>query len=263
MSFKVGTNAIFFSALLMILSGCFQKKTENVHHKKTKKQNNGSPTKTNNQSVTPDAKLKTDSLVIYNYGPESFLSDEFTPKHNLAITDDQAYQLKSPNGSQLPEEVSLELERLALAWEDNSDKVDQAYRLWSEDILDEKGLESFKPVFFSLKQSGVDQSHSEVLEENYKAAKSAEDLGKKLVVRGHSDPSEPSERAFSLSFDRAKSVKDALVKMGIEPDLIEIVAVGAKEPISWVDQSLADFEKEALGDQYIPKSNCRVEIVTG
>ncbi len=263
MSFKIGANAIFFSALLMMLSGCFQKKTENVHHKKVKKQNNQSPATKNNQKVTSDANLKTDSLVIYNYGPESFLNDEFTPKHNLAITDDQAYQLKSSNGSQLPEEVSQELERLALAWEDNSDKVDQAYRLWTEDLSDENGQESFKPVFFSLKQAGVDQSHDQVLEENYKAAKNAEDLGKKLVIKGHSDPSEPTEKAFSLSFDRAKSVKDALVKMGIEPNSIEIVAVGAKEPISWVDESLADFEKEALGDQYIPKNNSRVEIVTG
>ncbi len=245
----------------MLITGCSRKSEKTEHNNKTKKHVKKSLVKKNKQSEASDTKLQTDSLVIYNYGPESFVSDEFTPKHSLTANDDQSYQLKSPNGSQLPEEVALELERLALAWEDNSDKIDQAYKLWSDDILDEKGSESFKTVFFSAQQSGVDQSHGQIIEENYKAAKNASDLGKKILIRGHSDPAEPTERAFSLSFDRAKSVKDALVKMGIEPDLIEVVALGAKEPISWVDQSLEDFEKEALGDQYIPKSNCRVEIV--
>lgn len=249
---------LFSLALLIFLSGCNRKKEVATS---SKPQGSAAKTKSKQRkSKNEAASLLAESSVMYNYGPEAFLNDDFDASYleNLALSDNQAYQLKSANGSQLPETTSQELEKLAMAWETKSSKVDEAFQLWADSGSEFDDSEGFKTVFFDFERSEIDDANKDAIEENYKNAQKAHNQGKKLLVRGHCDPSEPEGQSFSLSFDRAKAVKNELVKMGLEPSSIEIVAMGSQEPIVWADEPLEEVDSD---DQTQP-CNCRAEIIS-
>lgn len=254
------TSPLFLLLTIALITGCGQKKDSCTSSKKQKSSKNKKSKKSLPESEI--GSLVAESSIMYNYGPGAFLEEDLDSSYleTLALSDAQSYQLKTSNGSQLPETASHELEKLAMAWESKSSKVDEAFQLWAENESDFYEQDTCKTVFFDYQKAEIDEINKEVIENNFKTAKKASEDGKKILIRGHCDPSEPKNQSFALSFDRARAVKDELVKMGIEPNIIEIVAVGPKEPLSLADEDWP--EASSLEEPELAfNSNCRAEIL--
>jgi outer membrane protein OmpA-like peptidoglycan-associated protein len=206
-----------------------------------------------------DVPLLAESTITYNYTPVDYLDDNLL--QNLVLSENKSYQLKTANGSGLPEQVTEELEKLALVWDEKDEKVDEMLNLWREDgVADFSKPAELELVYFDPQGSEIAVSQQSSLEQGFKLAQKALNKGQKVLVRGHSDPSESSNKTFELSFDRAKAVKDELVKMGLDASSISIVAVGDAESVlpACQDKDMVGFHDEL---KVLRALNCRAEIV--
>lgn len=250
--FALSKNNFFaLTLILLLVSGCAKKTTTKSTLSSTQQNTLNKKTPANNKFLDPT--MLTETNITYNYTPDDFLDENLF--QNLVLSEHKSYQLKTSNGSRLPEQDIFELEKLALASKDKEDNFDAALNLWQEnedDFLDTKQLEL---VYFNPKHTEIEEEQQKHLEKSFKLAKNAIEQGQRLVIRGHSDAAESDNQVFELSFERAKTVKDQLVKMGLEANMISIVAVGASEPI------IPKSYKASAQANSLKTLNCRAEIV--
>ncbi len=248
---KVNNSHLLFIPILLLLSGCGQRQATKQKLSKAKK-----ITKSKSNVHNGDATLLTESNITYNYTPEDFLDENSF--QTLILSDNRSYQLNTPNGSRLPEQEIFELEKMALAWNEKDDKIYENLFL-SDDKLNqfEQNQKQLELVYFDPKHSELEPSQRETIEHNFKKLENCVKNGKKLLVRGHCDKNESESQFFELSFERAKSVKNELVKMGLEPSMIAIAAVGTSEPIIPDEFKNPDLKIE----KNLKNLNCRAEII--
>lgn len=245
------TNLFVIASTLLLINGCAKKTTPKSTLSNTQQNTLNKKTPANPESVDPT--MLTEANITYNYTPDDFLDENLF--QNLVLSEHKSYQLKTPNGSRLPEQDIFELEKLALASKDKEDNFDAALNLWQENADDFLNTKQLELVYFNPKHTEIEEEQQEHLEKGFKLAKNAIEQGQRLVIRGHSDAAESDNQVFELSFERAKTVKDQLVKMGLEANMISIVAVGASEPV------IPKSYKTTAQTNALKTLNCRAEIV--
>jgi outer membrane protein OmpA-like peptidoglycan-associated protein len=80
---------------------------------------------------------------------------------------------------------------------------------------------------------------------------------KSIAITGHTDRLGPDERNDTLSLARANTVRDLLVRQGIDPALIRTAAAGRKQPVT---QCLGLPMTSALASCLQPRRRVEVEV---
>lgn len=86
------------------------------------------------------------------------------------------------------------------------------------------GNDYLKDVFFGFDSSAITMDANDVLKENAHALKDNKKYG--VVIEGYADIQGDSAYNVMLAKRRALAVKDALVKMGVKADRIDVVSKG-------------------------------------
>ena len=132
------------------------------------------------------------------------------------------------------------------------DMLPVAQQSLTEDAIGSRSLDDlnrdspFRPVFFPLDSSDLDDAGRRVAEAN-------SDILKRftawvVTVEGHSDERGTTEYNLALSERRAVTVKTYLVSLGIAPDRVRIVSYGEEFPFdpghndaAWATNRRAQF----------------------
>lgn len=89
-------------------------------------------------------------------------------------------------------------------------------------------IHALKTVHFAFDHSGLDETALETIAENAEWLKDRPTV--KVQVEGHTDERGSAEYNIALGERRAKAVRDALVRMGVESDRITTISYGEEAP---------------------------------
>jgi OOP family OmpA-OmpF porin len=82
--------------------------------------------------------------------------------------------------------------------------------------------------------------------------KSRRGSGKVVLIEGHADASGSEDFNRTLSTKRAEAVKDYLVSLGADPEMLTIAGVGSSEPKNSTDPYAAENRRVEIGRQTPP-----------
>ena len=85
-------------------------------------------------------------------------------------------------------------------------------------------------VFFDFDKSNLDETAERVIEAAAEQIQSRSDLGA-VITAGHADRSGPVPYNRRLSLDRAQTVRQSLIKEGVDENLVKIRALGESTPL--------------------------------
>ena len=114
------------------------------------------------------------------------------------------------------------------------------------------------PVHFEVNRAVI-RSDSETLLNQVAATIKANPYIKKIRDEGHTDSDGDDARNLKLSQARAESVRDYLVKQGVDPSRIEAVGYGETRPIS-SNRTTAGKEKNRRVDFIIVEREERIKL---
>lgn len=124
-----------------------------------------------------------------------------------------------------------------------------------EEEVEEADNYKFKNVQFSLNKYGVTPNQENLLDENLKTARRAVEEGKSVTIIGHACQLGDGSFNMPLSENRAKTIKNVMIKRGINSDKIKVIGMGQERPLVWSNET--DKEK-LINDLAV---NRRVEIL--
>lgn len=118
-----------------------------------------------------------------------------------------------------------------VAWSDGTRRADQGERGYEplhcqEDV---EGLLRSRSVRFEESSSALLPVSRMLLDEVAEALRPC--LGSIIAITGHTDTEGPEPGNLALSLERARTVREALVRRGIPRDGLRAVGVGSKEPV--------------------------------
>ncbi len=248
--------------ILIFFAGCSNKNvTSSPKSSKCKVKNNekNRTTKASRHTKLSGVSTTAKSSIIYNYSPKDTLEDQLDDNYlyNLALSGEQSHQLKYLNGTQLPEQISKNFEQLALSWEENSNEVDEAFKLWETETPYNHEQKNLKSVHFDFGCSTLNLTENNAIQDIFNTVQQAIQRGHKLIIKGYSDPTENPSQTLTLSFERAKAVKDYLVDLGIDQNLIEVIAADSTDLAMLQKNSQSSDENET--QQHL--TNSKAEII--
>ncbi|MBQ4360722.1 MAG: OmpA family protein [Proteobacteria bacterium] len=105
-------------------------------------------------------------------------------------------------------------------------------------------IEINEAINFALNKATIQKSSDSLLEEIAGVFKNNPQI-KKVEIQGHTDLSGNAKKNMKLSNDRAKSVYDRLVKLGVEKDRMTYKGYGMSQPV----EPLAKGQKKETAEQ--------------
>ena len=100
---------------------------------------------------------------------------------------------------------------------------------------DVQALLRARTIRFEESSSRMDIGSTELLDEVATALRPC--LGAIILITGHTDNSGPEPGNIALSADRARAVREALVRRGIPADGLRTRGVGSRAPVEGLDQA--------------------------
>jgi peptidoglycan-associated lipoprotein len=107
-------------------------------------------------------------------------------------------------------------------------------------------VRGLKPVFFAFDESTLSADALAIVTENAEWLKDRPTV--KVQVEGHTDERGTAEYNLSLGERRAKTVRDALVRLGVETERIKTISYGEETPVAqggdesaWSQNRRAEF----------------------
>lgn len=184
----------------LFFTGC-GKKCE----KKNKKDENTTKIETAGQSGVP----------VYKSEDEKFFDfDEGEVKDFAFVADEEEGKGKTVAKKDGENDGDWEDEDLTMAWENEGPNKD-----------------GFKVVNFDLNKNSIRPDQKPVVEENVKVAETAAKDGKNILVKGFCCPLGSPSFNLSLSEQRAKTIRDEMVKNGIAEEKVTVLGCGSEHTI--------------------------------
>lgn len=109
------------------------------------------------------------------------------------------------------------------------------------EVVEVESEYAFVTVFFEFNRSSLSEAARNILSAH--ASELLEDEGLRIVVEGHCDDRGSSAYNLALGDRRARSVRDYLVRLGVEESRISTVSYGHEMPAgsNWDDNRRAEF----------------------
>lgn len=195
----------------LFLAGCGKKEAPAVKKHKTVAQADGT------------VRVSKTTIPTYDYSQELF---EDTGVGGMAFVDTQSEQ----------EVVDAQGRRVVAYKQKTSvtETVDRDIPVTWDDAAD-ASKPAFKTVFFDFNKDGIRASERAKVEEDATLVRDVVTSGKKVVVAGHCDKYGSAAYNMALSENRAKTIKDEMVKRGLPGDAIQVVGFGQEVPLVWSD----------------------------
>lgn len=118
----------------------------------------------------------------------------------------------------------------------------------SGDINPSSPIKGLKTAYFDFDQSEIRQDQTVTLQANADFLKS--NSGVKTVVEGNCDERGTNEYNLALGDRRARTTKNYIVNLGVDPDRMNTISYGEERPVAtchdescWWQNRRADFTK--------------------
>lgn len=108
---------------------------------------------------------------------------------------------------------------------------------------------TMETVYFAFNSDEIQGANTSILEKNAECANSSENAGKRIVIKGFTDPRGTEEYNLNLGERRALVVKDYLTRLGVDPSRIRTFSNGAEFAVgtdedSWAKDRRAEISFE-------------------
>jgi outer membrane protein OmpA-like peptidoglycan-associated protein len=140
---------------------------------------------------------------------------------------------------------------LALAQNDINEAAQEDL---TADQSEESGI-AFKTVHFDLNRNKIRPDQKTLVEEDCNLAKEATQKGKHVVVHGHCCQLGSHSYNMALSQQRAETIKQEMIRNGIDEKDIKTVGYGSEMPLVWSEKK----DRASLIKELAP--NRRAEIM--
>jgi peptidoglycan-associated lipoprotein len=117
-----------------------------------------------------------------------------------------------------------------------------------DDGIDREPVDAFKTIYFDFDKYNLRPDAKAGLQHNVDVMK--ENPGWRVLIEGHCDERGTVEYNLALGERRARSARDYMVSMGVDPDRIEIISYGKERPVdpghneaAWAKNRRCEFVK--------------------
>ena len=125
--------------------------------------------------------------------------------------------------------------------EENQEQVQEKVLMTKADLEQE-----FQPIFFRFDSSQLTYDGQRKVQEMSEAIKNAK-FDAQIIIGGHTDPVGTKPYNYALGRDRALTVRNHLVELGVEPSQLKIVSYGEATVLNSGKESHDQLRRVELG----------------